>query len=686
VNLSWVDWAIVAAAVISLRFVSLSTRTHCKGVADFLSANRLAGRYLLTIAGGMGNMGVITFVALFEVYYQVGLPPSWWGFMGIPVGVIILLTGYVYWRFRETRALTMAQFFEMRYSRRFRIFAGIICWVSGLLNFGIFPAVAARFLIYFCGLPDTFQIPHLPIHFSTFATVMALDLGLALLFVNMGGQISVMVTECVQGIFSNVAFLAIVGCVLMMIPWPHIVQALSSAPADASMLHPYHSGQAKDFNIWYYLIGIVGSFYSYMSWQGGQGFYSSARSPHEQQMGGIIGIWRAFPQGLICILLPLAALVVFKLSNLPEYAAPAAAAHAALNAIPNEYVRSQMVVPVTMGKILPIGIRGLLATTMLFFSFTCHDTYMHSWGSIFIQDVVMPFRRRPLSPTQHIRLLRWSIAFVALFGFAFSLLYPQTRQILMFFAVTGTIWLGGSGAMIVGGLYWKRATTEAAYSAVIVGAVLGVLGLFADYIWQHFFHHDFPINGQWLWFIAMVCSLVAYVLVSFITGRKHKDANLEKMLHRGRYALPTDEPVAKRHSSAWLRILGITEHFTLSDKILAIALIMWNAGWFAAFLVITAIHFTIGTTDEWWTKFWHFYILLQFVIGIPATVWFTVGGIHDIKALFKTLEEVVRDPTDDGSVRHGPEAEPLVPTANVAGSGGDILKPAFGEAGVEQKQ
>jgi hypothetical protein len=79
VNLSWLDWAIVIAAVVALRFVSLSTRTHCKGVADFLSANRMAGRYLLTIASGMGGMGVVSFVAQFEMTYQAGLPPIWRG-------------------------------------------------------------------------------------------------------------------------------------------------------------------------------------------------------------------------------------------------------------------------------------------------------------------------------------------------------------------------------------------------------------------------------------------------------------------------------------------------------------------------------------------------------------------------------------------------------------------------------
>jgi solute:Na+ symporter, SSS family len=652
VNLSWLDWTIVALAVVSLRFISLSTRSYCKGVADFLSANRTAGRYLLTIAGSMGNMGVISFVGYFEMYYSGGFPPIWWGLMALPIPMVIVLTRWVYWRFRETRALTMAQYLEMRYSRRFRIFAGIICWVCGMLNFGIFPAVAARFIVYFCGLPDTFQIPSLPFHISTFATVMALDLGLALMFVNMGGQISVMVTECVQGIFSNIAFIVIIGCVLLMVPWTQMVQALSSAPAEASMLHPYHTSQVKDFNIWFFLIGIAGSFYACMSWQGGQGFFSSARTPHEAQMGGIISVWRNMPILLLSLVLPIAAFTVLKL---PE-SGVAAAVQDTLKAVPEKAIRDQMIVPITLGHLLPIGIKGLLATTMLFFSFTCHDTYMHSWGSIFIQDVVMPFRKKALSAELHIRLLRWSIAFVALFGFLFSLLYPQTQQIFMFFAITGTIWLGGSGAVIIGGLYWKRGTTQAAFATVIWGAVLGVTGLFADQIWQHFCGRNFPINGQVLWFIGMTSSVAVYVLVSLITGRAHKDANLQKLLHRGRYAVAAEVVDVKEHlRSRWLRFVGITEHFSVFDTILAVALIVWNFGWLATFFIITAIHFTVGTTPEMWAKFWHFYVILQLAVSVPATIWFTVGGIVDIRALFRTLAHTVRDPNDDGRVEHAPD-------------------------------
>ena len=66
--------------------------------------------------------------------------------------ILVAVSGWVIYRYRETRALTLAQFFEMRYNRKFRVFTGFIAFFAGLLNFGIFPT----FLI------STFSVSSLP--------------------------------------------------------------------------------------------------------------------------------------------------------------------------------------------------------------------------------------------------------------------------------------------------------------------------------------------------------------------------------------------------------------------------------------------------------------------------------------------------------------------------------------------
>ena len=91
-------------------------------------------------------------------------------------------------------------------------------------------------------------------------------------------------------------------------------------------------------------------------------------------------------------------------------------------------------------------------------------------------DVLMPFRTTPFNKDEHLKALRYSILGVAVFIFIFSLVFDQNQEIALYFAVTFAIFAGGVGAVIIGGLYWDRGTTEGAWAAMIVGASVAVTG------------------------------------------------------------------------------------------------------------------------------------------------------------------------------------------------------------------
>ena len=79
-----------------------------------------------------------------------------------------------------------------------------------------------------------------------------------------------------------------------------------------------------------------------------------------------------------------------------------------------------MEAPVALSHLLPTGIRGLLCAILLMGIFGGDATHLHSWGSILIQDVFVPLRRKPFDTLQHIRMLRLSIIGVAIFAFLFG--------------------------------------------------------------------------------------------------------------------------------------------------------------------------------------------------------------------------------------------------------------------------
>jgi len=712
-----VDWAIVIGCVVALTWFSLRTVKYMQGVTDFLSANRSAGRYMLTMCASVGGLGAISAVGLFEQYYAAGLPTIWWSWMTIPAAIIITLTGWVVYRFRETRCLTLAQFFEVRYSRRFRIYAGFLVWLSGIVNFGIFPYVASNFFVYFCGLPPKFALLGMTI--PTYWPIMLVTLGMALLYTVIGGQITVMVTDCLQGIFCGAGLLLLCIFLLSQYAWPDIIHSMKEAPVIAtreallekaevkakahkkaieeslpedvvaklkkerdellatandpaklrkeakgkSMLNPFDTGRVENFSVFFFLILVFNQFYGMLTWQGSQAYQSSGISPHEHKMQGII-----FPWVYAVRLAGLVTLAICALTFLthPMFAAQSAGAHQLIEQLKQSdtpQLAVQQRVPIALSYMLPMGLRGFFCVMMVFLLITTQDTYLHSWGSIFIQDVVMPMRKTPLTPKQHVAWLRWSIIGVAVFAFIFACLYKPTQFIQMYFAITGAI-ISGLGCAIVGGLYWRYSSTLAAYVAMSLGAVLSITRLvleqFKDQIaaipdkgiFLRFIAYQNTINLQKIWFWIMIICIISYVIISLLTTRK--PFNLERMLHRGKYDIKKEhKTAADAIKVAWLKVIGITEEFTRFDRFLALALVIWNGSWVALFFGATAYNYLVQKIPlEWWTKFWHVWLYIQIAVGIPAMLWFAVGALREMKQLFTRLATLKRDDTDNGRVVH----------------------------------
>lgn len=636
-NLAFIDWLIVVLFTSGVIFSVFATRHYLKNVADFLAAGRTAGRYLIGMSQGMAMLGAITIVGYFEMNYIAGFVMRWWEFAMSVVLVAITVSGWVVYRFRQTRALTMAQFFEIRYSRNFRIFAGLLAYFSGIINFGIFPAVGARFFIYFCGLPFTYLL--FGIEISTYASVMFFLLGISLFFVYAGGQIAIIVADFLQGIFVNAVFVIIVIYFLFTFDWKIISETLTSGHKEASLINPFHTAQVKDFNFWYFLIGVAGVIYGKLSWQGTQGYNTSAKSAHEAKMGDVLSNWRNIPQySLFLVFVPV---IAYTVMHHPEYFVQAASVNNTLSGVNSEAIRSQLIVPLVLVKILPVGLMGAFAAVMLAAFIGNHDTYLHSWGSIFIQDVIMPFRKKPFSPKQHLRLLRFSILGVAIFIFIFSLIFQQSEYIFLFFAITGAIFAGGSGAVIIGGLYWKRGTTAAAWSAMITGSTIAVGGIIIHQIAPGFF-----INGQQFWGIAMAAAALVYVLVS-ITGKK-TEFDMNKMLNRGNYN--ADAAVANSLAQKGWKILGMGKEFTRGDRVIYILTYSWTLLWVCVFVVGTVFNLTSEISDESWMLFWKIFILTNLALSIVVVIWFAIGGVKDLKIMFALLNSQVKDENDTGFV------------------------------------
>lgn len=149
-------------------------------------------------------------------------------------------------------------------------------------------------------------------------------------------------TDFVQGLFAKLVFVALVPHFMRMFDWSQIAKALQSAPADTSLVNPFHASKVEDFNLWYFLIGVYGAVYSTLSWQGTQGDNASAKSAREAKMAGVLSNWRGLPQNMMLLFLPICADTVLHHAALAEQAAQA---EQLLSGIANKAVRSQLTAP-----------------------------------------------------------------------------------------------------------------------------------------------------------------------------------------------------------------------------------------------------------------------------------------------------------------------------------------------------
>src|SRR5688500_20186363 len=106
----WIDWSFVAVPIGLVLALAVYTRRFVRSVADFLAAGRCAGRYLLANARGEADSGLANTMAKFEVVLVSGFVLNFWEKISVPALLLIGITWFVLYRFRQTRDVTLAQF------------------------------------------------------------------------------------------------------------------------------------------------------------------------------------------------------------------------------------------------------------------------------------------------------------------------------------------------------------------------------------------------------------------------------------------------------------------------------------------------------------------------------------------------------------------------------------------------
>jgi hypothetical protein len=122
------------------------------------------------------------------------------------------------------------------------------------------------------------------------------------------------------------------------------------------------------------------------------------------------------------------------------------------------------------------------------------------------------------------------------------------------------------------------------------------------------------------------------------------------MLHRGKYAIKGEhEGDVVTPPTGWRTLLP-SEEFPRSDKIIYWSLLILALFWKLIFIIVTVYHFIWGTTDAFWGVYWKVTVIYIVILGTIGTIWFLIGGMFDMRSMFRILDSSVRNEHDDGRV------------------------------------
>lgn len=460
---STIDGVIVVVYLALSLLIGVMVRRYARNMTAYIGADRKIGTWL-GVATMLGTeMGLVTVMYSAQKGFTGGFAAFHIALIAGVTTLIIGATGFIVGPLRRARVLTIPEYYEKRFSRRVRVLGGCILAFGGILNMGLFLKVGSKFIVGITGLSgEGWALP----------TVMVALLVLVLVYTALGGMISVILTDYVQFVVLSFGILVATGMAIAKLGWFHIFETTQTVLGDAGF-NPVAEGSGFGWSyvLWMFVTaGLVGC----AVWPTAVSralAMESERAVRHQYMVSSISFTVRF---MIPYFWGVCALVFIQ-------ASPEGADLKALFFPPEgsgvEAVDNLYALPVFLGRLLPPVLIGIITAAMIAAFMSTHDSYFLCWSSVITQDIVAPLRgKRGLSEAARVRLTRLIIFALGGYVLYWGLFYEGSDDIWDYMAVTGAIYFNGAIAVLVGGIYWKRASRAGAMAALLAGCT-AVFGL-----------------------------------------------------------------------------------------------------------------------------------------------------------------------------------------------------------------
>jgi len=494
-NFSTIDWIIVMVYICIPVVIGVAVRKYIRQLSDFIVAGRSL-RLFIAIASLTGTeLGLVTVMYNSELGFKHGFSAFHVGIIETVCILAIGLTGFIVYKLRQLRVMTIPEFYEKRFGRNVRIIGGTILALGGILNMGLFLQAGARFMMGVTGYSN-------PAGLKLFMSVMLI---MVLIYTVLGGMVSVVLNDFLQFIVLSISMIFGSYFIISKIGWGNLFKAPATVD-QASWFNPVAEG--SDFGMIYVIFMVALTFSAGALWQSGTLRALSAKSP---KIAKQLYAWSSvsyLARRVIPMLWGICAFIF--VSQTPKL----------LSAFQGpDALNSQYGMPIFIAKVLPSGFLGLITAGMLAAFMSTHDSYLLSWSSVITQDIIAPIKKGKLSDKTRLLITRISIVSIGLFLLIWGLWFEAPVSLWNYMAVTGTIYLAGAFTVVTAGLYWKKASKTGATIALFAG-LLAILGIFGPWIGGE--NIPFYLSDKFIGVMTFVIAILGMIFGSLLFPDKEK--------------------------------------------------------------------------------------------------------------------------------------------------------------------
>ena len=457
-NFTILDWLIVAVYLGGTLAIGLYVNQFIGNMSDYVVAGRSLKTFISIATMTGTELGLVTVMYAAQKGFTGGFAAFHIGLAAGSVCLIVGLTGFIVVPLRRMEVMTIPEFYGRRFGTGVRIYGAVLLAGAGILNMGMFLKAGAIFLTALTGLND-------PLYVNLVMTSLIV---FVLLYTILGGMVSVVITDYVQFVVLSFGMLLACGFALNHLGWTPIVETVMSVHGDAGF-DPFHGeGFGASYVMWMiFTAGLV----SCAVWQTA---VMRACAAESETVVKRLYIWSSIGF-TVRFLLP-QFLGICALTYLFHHPQGREMFFNPEGAIIDDAELTMQAFPLLLSQLLPVGVIGLVGAGMLAAFMSTHDSYLLCWASVLVEDVAAPIAKDKLTTRTRLLLARIAIFLIGSFLLVWSLWYPLGQDLWDYMAVSGAIYFTGATALLVGGLYWKRASKTGAYLALTAG-MLSVVGL-----------------------------------------------------------------------------------------------------------------------------------------------------------------------------------------------------------------